>query len=54
MILKMANNARHAFSPEKAAEQRIFRVSIGQFSKDYKVECQVNGRKRCAWCGAQF
>jgi hypothetical protein len=48
MILKMANNATHAFSPKKAAEQRIFRVSVGQFRKDYKVECRVNGRSRGA------
>jgi hypothetical protein len=42
-ILKMANNARYAFSPEKAAERLIFRVSVSQFSEDYKVECRVNG-----------
>jgi hypothetical protein len=44
----MANKATDAFSPKKAEEQRIFRISVSQFSKDYKVECQVNGCSRRA------
>jgi hypothetical protein len=39
----MANKATDAFSPKKAEEQRIFRISVSQFSRDYKVECRVNG-----------
>jgi hypothetical protein len=53
-MLKMANNATHVFSPEKAPELRIFRISVSQFSRDYKVECRVNGRSSRSSRAAHF